>query len=275
MLDVLTAIALGIEFIAPLLLFGPRRIRQAGVALLALLQVAILLTGNYAFFNLLSLSLCLWGLDDQTFSRLKRLANGSRLTSWLNPSFTAGMRITGSLILAVYFALSAGQLLLTVRVNPGRPLRVALGAVAPFQIVNGYGLFAVMTTVREELILEGSNDQEHWLEYSFPYKPGELHRALPVIAPYQPRLDWQMWFAALGAYPENPWVGSLMYRILVGDPAVLSLMDRPPFAKPPRYLRARIYDYQFTTPQERARTGAIWNRTLQGTWFGPVSLTGR
>jgi lipase maturation factor 1 len=95
------------------------------------------------------------------------------------------------------------------------------------------------------------------------------------VAPYQPRLDWQMWFAALGNYQENNWVGGLMYRLMTGEPKVLGLLNPAPFAAPPHYMRALIYDYQFTTPAERAKTGAVWERRLLGTWFGPVSLTGQ
>jgi hypothetical protein len=156
-----------------------------------------------------------------------------------------------------------------------RPFRGPMATLAPFEIVNTYGLFAVMTTTRPEIVIQGSNDQADWRDYSFPYKPGELHRPLPMVAPYQPRLDWQMWFAALGTFSENRWVGNLMYRLLTGNPAVMKLLDPPPFSKPPRYMRALLYDYTFTTPQERARTGAVWKRELQRTWFGPVSLTGQ
>ena len=275
LLDGLTGLVLGIELIAPFLLFCPRRVRRVGVALLMLLQVGILITGNYAFFNLLSLALCLWGLDDRTFAPLQRLLSSRKPFRAVGVRNIAVLRLSANLLLLVYLLLSAAQLLLMFRVNPSRPLRVALDAVAPFEIVNSYGLFAVMTTERPEIVVQGSNDQEHWVDYSFQYKPGELHRNLPLIAPYQPRLDWQMWFAALGSYTENPWVSSLMYRILVGDPTVLKLMDRAPFAKPPRYLRAMTYSYDFTTPAERSRTGAVWKRKLQGPWFGPVSLTGR
>jgi hypothetical protein len=147
-----------------------------------------------------------------------------------------------------------------------------LAAVAPFEIVNTYGLFAVMTTTRPEIILEGSEDQATWREYSFPYKPGDLHRGLPFVAPYQPRLDWQMWFAALGSHQSDPWVGELIYRLLTGDKSVSGLLDHPPFEKPPRYIRALLYDYDFTRPSDRARTGAVWRRNLRGVWFGPVSL---
>jgi hypothetical protein len=144
--------------------------------------------------------------------------------------------------------------------------------IQPFEIVNGYGLFAVMTTSRPEIVVEGSEDRTNWKEYSFRYKPGNLHRGLPLVAPYQPRLDWQMWFAALGRYESNSWVGSLMYRLLLGDASVTALLNPAPFPKPPRYMRALVYEYDFTTPAERSRSGAIWQRRLLGTWFGPVAL---
>jgi hypothetical protein len=150
-----------------------------------------------------------------------------------------------------------------------------LAAVQPFEIVNSYGLFAIMTTTRPEIIIEGSNDQVEWREYQFPYKPGNTHRSLSWVAPYQPRLDWQMWFAALGDYQSSTWVGGLMYRILTGEPSVYRLLNPPPFDHPPRYLRAILYQYDFTTPAERARTGAVWKRQLRGVWFGPVSLNGQ
>ena len=147
--------------------------------------------------------------------------------------------------------------------------------IAPFEIVNTYGLFAVMTTSRSEIVLQGSNDGEHWTDYEFPYKPGNLHRSLPMVAPNMPRLDWQMWFAALGTFNENRWVGALMYRLLVGDRAVTNLLLPPPLPGRPRYMRAELYDYTFTSRAERDRSGAVWKRELRGDWFGPVSLTGR
>jgi lipase maturation factor 1 len=240
-----------------------------------LLQVTILLTGNYAFFNLLSLSLCIWGLDDQTFERLRGFVRVRSLLPEFGDRAYSVIRAAGSWLLIAYIGLGLGQIALMLRSDPGSTIRSALRVLGPFEIVNTYGLFAVMTTARPEIVIEGSNDQEQWLEYSFQYKPGETHRSLPLIAPYHPRLDWQMWFAALGTYIDNPWVSGLMYRILVGDPVVLHLMSDPPFRKPPRYLRAVLYDYRFTEPAERRKTGAVWDRRRQGIWFGPVSLTGR
>jgi hypothetical protein len=122
------------------------------------------------------------------------------------------------------------------------------------------------------VIIEGSNDGQTWREYQFRYKPGDLHRGLRFVAPYQPRLDWQMWFAALGSYQENPWAGALFYRLLSNEPTITKLLEPPPFSLPPHYLRAVLYDYSFTTPAERARSGNVWQRKLLGTWFGPVSL---
>ena len=275
LLDFLTALALAIELLAPFLLFGPRLARYLGVGLLMSLQLSILLTGNYAFFNLLSLALCLWGLEDRIFAPL------GRWLSWQFPRLSLpprpeAFRIAGNLAVAVLLVLGGMQLLDSVAsrlIAP--PFSELLAAVQPFEIVNGYGLFAVMTTTRPEIVLEGSNDQVDWREYQFPYKPGNTHRSLPWVAPYQPRLDWQMWFAALGDYQSNTWVGSLMYRIFTGEPSVYRLLSTPPFDHPPRYLRALLYQYDFTTPDQRARTGAVWKRQLRGVWFGPVALNGQ
>jgi hypothetical protein len=129
-----------------------------------------------------------------------------------------------------------------------------------------------MTTTRPEVIYEGSDDGQHWREYSLKYKPGNTHRPLPLVAPLQPRLDWQLWFAALGAYQENPWTGNLAVRLLQGEPAVLDLMNPPPFSKPPKFIRASIYEYWFTTPAERRKTGAIWNRRYERVFIPAFSL---
>ncbi|MDQ2844297.1 MAG: lipase maturation factor family protein, partial [Acidobacteriota bacterium] len=268
-----TLLTLVIEFGAPFLLFGPPRVRRIGVALLMLLQLVILLTGNYAFFNLLTLALCIWGLDGRVFAPLSNFLRW-RFPRLSFPVPSERLRAAGNLAVSVLIFLGASQLFEALA--PGTSvLSKPLALLQPFEIVNGYGLFAVMTTTRPEIILEGSNDTVSWREYQFPYKPGNTHRGLPWIAPYQPRLDWQMWFAALGDYQSNTWVGGLMYRIMTGEPSVYRLLDRPPFDHPPRYMRALLYQYEFTTSAERARTGAVWQRQFRGVWFGPVSLTGQ
>jgi hypothetical protein len=274
-LDSMTAATLAIELIAPFLLFCPRRLRQTGVGLLMVLQLLIIFSGNYAFFNLLTLALCLWGLDDATFAPIAGVLSKRFPRShaprrnrflFLRPAF--------SIVLLLIMLLGALQLTGMFAPRAVRLAREAFAFTEPFEIVNGYGLFASMTTERPELIIEGSNDQTNWREYSFRYKPGELHRGLPQIAPYQPRLDWQMWFAALGDLQENQWVKNLLYRLMTGEPSVTGLLEPPPFSSPPRYIRVLLYDYTFTTPSERTRTGAVWQRQLRGIWFGPVSLTG-
>jgi hypothetical protein len=147
---------------------------------------------------------------------------------------------------------------------------------APFDLVNSYGLFAVMTTSRPEIEVEGSNDGENWKPYVFRYKAGPLNRAPGWVAPFQPRLDWQMWFAALGNYRENPWFLRFMLALLEGSKPVLALMERDPFGGvPPTHIRAMVYDYRFTTWEERRKAGDWWKRELKGTYFPPVSLRGK
>ncbi|MBV9084622.1 MAG: lipase maturation factor family protein [Acidobacteriaceae bacterium] len=267
MLDSMTAATLMIELVAPFLLFGPRRVRHIGAAFLMFLQVLIIVTGNYAFFNMLTLALCLWAFDDSTFIPLTRFLRRGVLRV---PR--ASLQSILSAVVIALMLLGAVELFDMVLPVFGRQFSRLTGLVSPFEIVNTYGLFAVMTTTRAEVIIEGSDDQVTWKEYSFPYKPGELHRGLPFVAPYQPRLDWQMWFAGLGNYQENTWVGGLMYRLLTGNSPALNLIDTSPFSNPPRYVRALLYEYRFTTPAERRDTGAVWQRTLLGPWFGPVSL---
>ncbi len=266
-LDTLTLLTLLIEIICPWLLFLPRRIRHFGIGLLIVLQVCILLTGNYAFFNWLSIALCLWAFDDRAFSKLTHFLRRSTVLVR-----SIAVRQAATVVLAALMLLGGLQAVALFAPSVERPFARLLAFLAPWQIVNSYGLFAVMTTTRPEVIYEGSNDGQHWREYSFKYKPGNTHRSLPLIAPLQPRLDWQLWFAALGAYQENPWTGNLAVRLLQGEPAVLNLMNPPPFSKPPKFIRASIYDYWFTTPAERRKTGAIWNRRYERVFIPAFSL---
>jgi hypothetical protein len=153
------------------------------------------------------------------------------------------------------------------------PAETVIRAVSPFEIVNTYGLFAVMTTTRPEIIVEGSNDATNWTPYEFKYQPGDLTRAPLWVQPHQPRLDWQMWFAALGDYRSDPWVLHFLARLLEGQPEVLGLLGHNPFpGTPPHYVRALVYDYRFTTPTERKATGQWWKRELQGSYVPAISL---
>jgi hypothetical protein len=268
LLDSLTFLALAIELVCPFLLFFPRRLRHVGAGLLIALQVAILLTGNYAFFNFLSIAICFWAFDDRTFDRLRPILKRSA-----GSLKSVAARTLSTVVLSVLMFLGALQVAELFAPEFAQPFRTVLSLVGPWEVVNSYGLFAVMTTSRPEIILEGSNDGQTWKEYSFPYKPGPVNRGLPVVAPLQPRLDWQLWFAALsGSYQQDPWTVNLVVRLLQGEPSVLRLLDPPPFSTPPKYIRASLYDYWFTTFEERRKTGAIWNRRFERSYIPPVSL---
>lgn len=152
-------------------------------------------------------------------------------------------------------------------------MREFVGNVRQFHLVNSYGLFAVMTQKRIEIILEGSNDGKEWLAYEFPFKPGDLKRPPPIVAPLQPRLDWQMWFAALGSAEGNPWFISFVERILQGDKAVTDLLSKNPFPdKPPKFLRAQSYEYHFTDAKELLSTGNWWKRTYVSEYMPVAGL---
>jgi lipase maturation factor 1 len=149
--------------------------------------------------------------------------------------------------------------------------------LAPLRSFNGYGLFAVMTTARPEIIIEGSNDGQEWLPYEFKYKPGDTTRRPAFVAPHQPRLDWQMWFEALNVmqphYEPNSWFMNFCARLLQGQPEVLALLKTNPFPNaPPHYLRATVYDYHFTDFATRRQTGAWWRRESIGPYCQVLSL---
>src|SRR5262249_18338906 len=143
----------------------------------------------------------------------------------------------------------------------------------PLRIVNGYGLFRVMTKDRGEIIVEGSADGFDWRAYEFKWKPGDVARSPTWCAPHQPRLDWQMWFAALGSMRDRPWFFLFERCLLEGKPAVRGLLKTNPFpTTPPRYIRASFYRYRFTTTEERQQTGAWWKRQELGEYFRSFSL---
>jgi hypothetical protein len=155
---------------------------------------------------------------------------------------------------------------------PG-PIGALYNYVEPFRIVNGYGLFRVMTKSRPEIVVEGSADGIDWVAYEFKWKPGDVNQPPHWVAPHQPRLDWQMWFAALGTYRQNPWFLGLMKELLNNNSDVTALLSHNPFSdKPPLFVRATVYDYQFTSVEERRATGAWWKRQERGEYLPAVSL---
>ncbi|HVU33279.1 MAG TPA: lipase maturation factor family protein [Opitutaceae bacterium] len=173
------------------------------------------------------------------------------------------------------FGYTGAEVLMVLLPSLGAPPGFAPVAtfVEPLRSFNSYGLFAVMTHPRMELIIEGSNDGREWREYGFPAKPGDVSIRPRFVAPYQPRLDWQLWFAALETPDQNPWVLSLCEDLLRGRPAVLSLLAKNPFPRhPPKYVRVIRYEYHFTDWDIRARTGHWWRRTPVDVYVAPVSL---
>jgi predicted DCC family thiol-disulfide oxidoreductase YuxK len=264
-----TFMTLAIELGVPLLIFMPRRIRMFGAWATIGLQTLILLTGNYTFFNFLTLGLCLFLFDDQALERLvpgRVRDRGIRRLPRVSRAFVAGFA-------AVMALLGWTRIIETFYGEAPEPLRSMGRLAAPFQIVNSYGLFAVMTTSRPEIIVEGSRDGDNWTPYEFRYKPGDLMRAPRWVQPFQPRLDWQMWFAALGNYRQNLWFVGFAAKLLEGSPEVLGLIEKNPFPdRPPQYVRAMVYEYSFTDWETHWRTGAWWKRQSLGIYLPPVGI---
>jgi hypothetical protein len=268
-----------IELGAPFLIFAPRRLRFAGSGALVFLQILIALTGNYCFFNLLTIALCVLLVDDAAILRWCRGASAKRrlsdaATIALHRSAATSRWLLAPLA-AVFLLISTVQIVGSFRVplNWPAPVRTLYSAVSPLRSINSYGLFAVMTTSRHEIIVEGSDDGMEWCPYEFEYKPGNLNRRPGFVAPHQPRLDWQMWFAALGRYQQNPWFINFCVRLLQGRPEVVALLKTNPFpTAPPHYIRAMVYDYQLTDLATRRATGQWWSRELIGPYCPILSL---
>jgi predicted DCC family thiol-disulfide oxidoreductase YuxK len=258
------AFCLAVEIIAPFFIWAPRRLRLTAAGLLIFLQIMIALTGNYCFFNLLTIGLCLLLIDDaaiEPFRRQKRVFVDAAADARVLPN---RLRSYAAIAVSVVTLPINGWLIFSAFKPESRPpgwLASAYEQLEAFRIVNGYGLFRVMTKDRCEIVIEGSTNGIEWMPYEFKWKPGDIKRAPGWCAPHQPRLDWQMWFAALEAPEQNPWLIGLIARLFDGQRDVNGLLARNPFQdKPPRYIRAMFYRYRFTTDEERRQTGAWWKR---------------
>lgn len=310
-----------IELVVPFLVFAPRRLRLIAAALFLVLHLQIFLTGNYNFFNLLTMALCILLLDDAAVRTVGRAVKSvvvklapATAREWLTARFSQinlkspisvggrartprVLRRLGSAVAILLFILSGFQFLRVFRVPTPDIVATASVWISPLRIVNQYGPFAVMTTSRPEIVVEGSNDGVVWREYEFKYKPGNVRRAPPLVEPHQPRLDWQMWFAALGARTSDPnsllpelrsnrallfnllsggadvWFVNFAVRLLEGSPSVLALLDTNPFPDaPPRYVRARLFLYHFADVGAPLAIGTWWTRTEEGVYLSPLSL---
>jgi predicted DCC family thiol-disulfide oxidoreductase YuxK len=275
LLELTTLAILVLEIVVPLLLLGPRRIRRWSAALLAGLQVLIIATGNYAFFNYLTLALCILAVDDEVWRRIVPSPIVGLLGA--DERMPVRERAVGIRRWAVVGLATVTVLIGTARMyEEFTGSRIAPDSVVEFtqstRLINNYGLFRVMTTERPEILIQGSNDGRNWKTYDFEWKPDDLSEKPTFVAPHQPRLDWQMWFAALGSCQNNRWVLAVQRELLEGSQPVEALLASVPFDEPPKYMRTVAYDYRFASPEKKAETGQWWVRDNPRRYCPPVEL---
>jgi hypothetical protein len=245
-----------VQLVAPVALFLPQPVATAAAAVIVATQLWLVLSGNFAWLNWLTITLAL--------SAVGAFGAGSPRSYSATPDW----------FLACVMAYSALVLVLSYR--PARNLvsrhQAMNRSFDPLHLVNTYGAFGSVTRLRHEVILEGSADGRTWLAYEFRGKPGDPGRRPRQWAPYHLRLDWLMWFAALNPGYARPWLLPLLNRLLAGDRDTLRLLRGNPFPdRPPTQVRAVLYRYRFTTRAERRATGAWWHRDPVGTYHRPVS----
>jgi hypothetical protein len=253
-----------IEMIIPFAMIGNDIMRLVVFIAFFSLQFMIWATGNFSFLNHLTVVLCVILLSNSILSPFV----DSIPTPPPNPlvaDIIIGLLGTGLLLL---------QMLRLWHVyRPSRKLATILNALGPFHLANRYGIFAVMTTKRFEIVVEGSDDGSNWKEYLFRYKPSELTRRPRRISPYQPRIDWQAWFLPFTTFQEERWFQNFLYHLLKGTPDVLTLLRENPFSDhPPKYVRALAYEYEFSNFKEKKEQGWWWRRQLVGAYSPTVAL---
>lgn len=288
-----------IEIGMAFLVLGARNLRRIACFSFLGLMLIIALTGSYTYFNLLTALLALVLLDDACWPAWLRqrmtTAPGTHWTAVMPTKMLRLFWVPAAIVslLAITWAatcLETGTFYLNrtfstfFKVSDARdkwwgttiaPLSAPgyLPDIYPFRSLNGYGLFANMTEDRPEIILEGSMDNKNWLAYEFKYKPGDPSRAPRYAAPHQPRLDWQMWFAALGTLNRNPWLIYVMGGLLEDNQSILGLLDKNPFeGQAPTYIRAVVYKYEFTDKEEYRDSGMWWTRRYHGMYCSPIDI---
>jgi hypothetical protein len=261
------------ELVVPFAYFLPQPVASIAGVLTIVFQAFIMASGNLSWLNFLTMVLAIPLIDD-------RLIDDVRLAALIHvhvPELAA----PGMTSRVLVYAMAAIVIALSVRpvLNMMSPDQTMNASYNPLHLVGTYGAFGGITRVREEVIVEGTADAaisatSQWREYEFKGKPGATGRMPPQIAPYHLRLDWLMWFAAMSDYSQNPWFVNFVGKLLQGDKAILGLLRTNPFPdKPPNYIRARLYEYHFTTADERRRTGQWWTRSLTEEYFPAVSLS--
>ncbi|MCA9395817.1 MAG: lipase maturation factor family protein [Candidatus Omnitrophica bacterium] len=275
-----TAVVLFCETILPFFLFFGKRAERLALAGISALMIMIALTGSYGFFNLLTLAICvlLWGKSAPQPS-----VEGCGIYPDLKVSRKKILSGAGQMVLfCILFTLSSAVLLNQVTRSKVafKPLNKIITAIQPFRIINSYGLFINMTTQRDEIIIEGSDDLREWKEYEFHFKPGKTDHAPLWNIPHQPRVDWQMWFASLGDIKTNRWFSIFLSRLLENQPPVTRLLKVNPFeSAPPKFIRAVRYRYRFSSWSDLMKNGSWWLRSRESAYSpiisaesGPVAL---
>ncbi len=259
-----------IELAVPWFAFGPRPARHVAGILMAGFQVVLILSGNLSFLNWLTIVPCLACLDDTFWARiLPRSLVERAIRAAESAERSCPQEIAAIALAAVVAALSVDPVLNLI--EPGQVMNTSFNRL---NLVNTYGAFGTVGRERMEIVFEGTSnaspDFAVWREYEFKAKPGDLRRRPVIVAPYQPRIDWQIWFAAMATPNQYPWTVHFVWKLLHNDPGTLSLIAGNPFpAEPPRYVRAVLYRYRFTQPGEGA---SWWKRERLGLWLPPISL---
>jgi hypothetical protein len=276
---------LAAELVLVWMLFLPRRFRILCFCIVTPFEISIILTANYTFLNYLVLLLGILLLDDRLIEwvlpgQLRERILGKTLVVsaeanpqtevhedrravWRRRLAPLRMAIAGTCLGLVFYVATAQLIWMFV---PGAPLPESpVRALEPLRIANRYGLFAMMTHARYEIEFQGSRDGKTWAAYPFRYKPQDTDKAPGIYAPYQPRFEWNLWFASLGSWRDSRFVVWTEERLLQNDADVLALFERNPFAdSPPREVRAVIYQYWFTDMKTKRETGNWWRRELLG-----------
>lgn len=278
---VTAVLTLALELVLIFAVFLPRRSRIILFCVITPWQIGIILTSNYAFLNYLVLVLGFLLLDDEFLARFlpRRLHFGAAsgpseaapvIAAPGKPSWHSKIRlwVQAFFLTWIFYATTA---LLIFMFAPRAPLPHApILKIEPFRIANDFGLFAVMTRQRYEIEFQGSMDGKIWTSYPFRYKPQDVHAPLRIYAPYQPRFDWNLWFASLGTWRQNPFVLQIEQRLLAGEPDVLALFAGNPFpGKPPEQIRAVLWQYWFSDWKERREQGIWWRREPIG-FYAPT-----
>ena len=255
------------ELVVPFAYFAPMPLSAVAGLITLFFHGWLFASGNFAFLGFLTMVLALGTIGDSWWKRIIPLQP---------PELIPPSRLRGALLLALGVVVAALSVF-PVR-NMLSPAQEMNASFEPLHLVNTYGAFGTITRPRYEVIVEGTDEAALtagtvWREYEFIGKPGDVYRTPPQVAPYHLRLDWLMWFAAFSSPDEHPWFFSFLGKLLVNDRGVLGLLRVNPFPNaPPKFVRALLYEYHFTTPAERRRTGAIWTRKLVGLYFPPISL---